>query len=102
METYIFFKDTAEAAACFPLSQTTWIAGDDALVACTLGSNKKAVSIACADATSALRLKEIMDILAPASVKASGGVFVITDDTDTSLNIVSGLGATTITAADVA
>ena len=102
METYIFFKDTAEAAACFPLSQTTWIAGDDALVACPLGSHKQAVSIACADATSALRLKEIMDILAPASVKASGGVFVITDDTDTSLNIVSGLGATTITAADVA
>jgi len=102
METYILFKDTAEAAACFPLSKTTWIAGDDALVACTLGANKQAVSIACADATSALRLKEIMDILAPASVKMSGGVFVITDDTNTALNIVAGLGATTVTAADVA
>ena len=101
METYILFKDTAEAAACFPLSKTTWIAGDDALVACTLGANKQAVSIACADATSALRLKEIMDILAPANAKM-GKCIVITDDTNTALNIVAGLGATTVTAADVA
>jgi len=100
METYIFFKDTAEAAACFPLSQTTWIAGDDALVACTLGASKQAVSIACANNTSALRLKEIMDILAKFQ-KGVKTAIVITDDTDTTLNIVSGLGATTVTAADV-
>ena len=102
METYIFFKDTAEAAACFPLSKTTWLAENDALVACTLGANKQVVSIVCANNTSALRLKEIMDILSPASVKMSNGVMVITDDTNTSANIVAGLGNTTITAHDAA
>jgi len=95
------FKDTAEVAAVFPLSQCTWIAGDDALVCCTMGANKQAVSIACADATSALRLKEIINILAKYQ-KGVDTCIVITDDTDTTLNIVAGLGATTVTAADVA
>ena len=101
METFLMFKDTAEAAAVFPLSKVSWIAGDDALVCATIeGTNKQAVSIACTDATSALRLKEIMDILAKYQ-KGVGTCIVITDDTDTSLNIVAGLGNTTITAADV-
>tara|TARA_R110002012_G_scaffold335_3_gene1252 strand:+ start:71 stop:382 length:312 start_codon:yes stop_codon:yes gene_type:complete len=102
METFIMFKDTAEAAAAFPLSKVSWIAGDDALVCATIeGTNKQAVSIACADATSALRLKDILNAIAKFSHKHSNQVVVITDDVDTSLNIVSGLGATTITAADV-
>ena len=101
METFIMFKDTAEAAAVFPLSKVSWIAGDDALVCATIeGTNKQAVSIACADSTSALRLKEIMDILAKFQKGVDTCIF-ITDDTDTTKNIVAGLGATTITAADV-
>ena len=101
METFIMFKDTAEAAAVFPLSKVSWIAGDDALVCATMeGTNKQAVSIACANNTSALRLKEIIDILAKYQ-KGVDTAIVITDDTNTSLNIVAGLGATTITAADV-
>ena len=101
METFLMFKDTAEEAAVFPLSKVSWIAGDDALVCATIeGTNKQAVSVACADATSALRLKEIIDILAKYQ-KGVSTCIVITDDTDTTLNIVSGLGATTITAADV-
>ena len=100
-EVFVLFKDTAEAATAFPLSKTTWHAADDALICASLeGTNKQAVSVACADATSALRLKEILDILGKASVKG-GKCIVITDDTNTSLNIVAGLGATTITAADV-
>ena len=100
-EVFILFKDTAEAATAFPLSKTTWHAADDALICTSLeGAGKQAVSVACADGTSALRLKEILDVVGRASTKA-GKCIVITDDTDTSLNIVSGLGATTITAADV-
>ena len=100
-EVFILFKDTAEAATAFPLSKTTWHAADDALICASLeGANKQAVSVACADATSALRLKEVLDVLGKASTKA-GKCIVITDDTDTTKNIVAGLGATTITAADV-
>jgi hypothetical protein len=100
-EVFILFKDTAEAATAFPLSKTTWHAENDALVCASLeGTNKQAVSVACADGTSALRLKEILDLLGKASVK-NGKCIIITDDTDTSLNIVAGLGITTITAADV-
>ena len=101
-KVFVLFKDTAEAATAFPLSKTTWHAENDALVCASLeGANKQAVSVACADGTSALRLKEILDLLSKASVK-SGKCIVITDDTNTSLNIVAGLGATSITAADVA
>jgi len=101
-EVFILFKDTVEAATAFPLSKTVWHAADDALLCTSLeGANKQAVSVACADQTSALRLKEILDILGPASVKG-GKCIVITDDTNTAANIVAGLGATTITAADVA
>ena len=83
------------------MSKTTWHAANDALICASLeGANKQAVSVACADGTSALRLKEVLDILGKASVKG-GKCIVITDDTNTSLNIVAGLGATTITAADV-
>ena len=100
-EVFVLFKDTAEAATAFPLSKTTWHAANDALICASLeGANKQAVSVACADGTSALRLKEVLDVLGKASTKA-GKCIVITDDTNTSLNIVSGLGATTITAADV-
>jgi hypothetical protein len=101
-ETFVLFKNTAEAATAFPLSKTTWHALNDAIICTSLeGANKQAVSVACTDATSALRLKEILDLLGRASVK-SGGCIVITDDTNTSANIVAGLGDTTITAADVA
>ena len=101
-EVFVLFKDTAEAATAFPLSKTTWHATNDALLCASLeGANKQAVSVACADGTSALRLKEILDILGKAATKA-GKCIIITDDTDTTKNIVSGLGDTTITAADVA
>jgi|TARA_B100000035_G_C20773752_1_gene453761 hypothetical protein len=100
-EVFVLFKDTNEAATAFPLSKTTWHAANDALICASLeGTNKQAVSVACADGTSALRLKEILDILSKASVK-NGKCIVITDDTNTSANIVAGLGITTITAADV-
>ena len=100
-EVFILFKDTAEAATAFPLSKTVWHAANDALLCTSLeGANKQAVSVACADGTSALRLKEILDILGKASVK-NGKCIIITDDTDTTKNIVTGLGNTTITAADV-
>ena len=102
MDTMIMFKDTAEAAMAVPLSQTTWHAADDALICATMGANKQAVSIACADGTSTARLKDVLNALAKFVHKRSNEVVVITDDVDTTLNIVSGLGATTITAADVA
>ena len=102
METFIMFKDTAEAAIALPLSKTTWHAADDALLCCSLeGTNKQAVSVACANGTSTARLKDVLNAIAKFSHKHSNQVIVITDDVDTSLNIVSGLGATTITAADV-
>jgi phenylpyruvate tautomerase PptA (4-oxalocrotonate tautomerase family) len=98
----IMFKDTAEAACAYPLSQTTWHAADDALICATMGgSTKQAVSIACADGTSTARLKDVLNALAKFAHKRSNEVVVITDDVDTTLNIVAGLGATTITAADV-
>ena len=100
-EVFILFKDTAEAATAFPLSKTVWHAADDSLLCTSLeGAGKQAVSVACANNTSALRLKEILDVLGKASTKA-GKCIVITDDTDTTKNIVAGLGNTSITAADV-
>jgi len=95
------FKDTAEAAMAVPLSQTTWHAANDALICATMGSTKQAVSIACADGTSTARLKDVLNALAKFAHKRSNEVVVITDDVDTTLNIVAGLGDTTITAADV-
>ena len=103
METFVMFKDTAEAAIAMPLSKTTWHAANDAIQCCSLeGANKQAVSIACADGTSSARLKDILNALAKFVHKRSNEVVVITDDVDTTLNIVDGLGATGITAADVA
>ena len=102
METFVMFKDTAEAAIAMPLSRTTWHAADDKVVCCSIeGTNKQAVEIACADGTSTARLKDILNALAKFVHKRSNEVVVITDDVDTTLNIVSGLGATSITAADV-
>ena len=102
-ETFIFFKDTAEAATAFPLSKTTWHAANDAIICASLeGAGKQAVSVACADGTSTATLKAVLNAIAKFSHKNSNQVVVITDDVDTSLNIVSGLGVTTITAADVA
>ena len=103
METFIMFKDTAEAAIAMPLSKTTWHAENDALVCCSLeGANKQSVSIACANNTSTARLKDVLNAIAKFAHKHSKEVVVITDDVDTTLNIVTGLGATTITAADKA
>ena len=103
METFVMFKDTAEAAIAMPLSKTTWHAANDAIVCCSIeGAGKQAVSVACADGTSTARLKDVLNALAKFVHKRSNEVVVITDDVDTTLNIVSGLGATTITAADVA
>ena len=101
METFIMFKDTAEAATAFPLSKTTWHALNDSIVCTTEGANKQAAAIACADGTSVLRLEDILNALAKFAHKRSTQVVVITDDVTTTRNIVAGLGATTITAADV-
>tara|TARA_R100000951_G_C2642450_1_gene181423 strand:- start:1685 stop:1993 length:309 start_codon:yes stop_codon:yes gene_type:complete len=102
METFVMFKNTAEAAIAMPLSKTTWHAADDSIVCCSLGSNKQAVSVVCADGTSTATLKLVLNAIAKFAHKRSSEVVVITDDVDTTLNIVAGLGATTITAADVA
>ena len=103
METFIMFKDTAEAAIAMPLSKTTWHAANDAIVCCSLeGAGKQAVSVACVDGTSTATLKLVLNAIAKFAHKRSSEVVVITDDVDTTLNIVAGLGATTITAADVA
>jgi hypothetical protein len=48
METFIMFKDTAEAAIAMPLSKTTWHAANDSLICCSMeGANKQAVAVAC-------------------------------------------------------
>lgn len=103
METFIMFKNTAEAAIAMPLSKTTWHAANDSLICCSMeGANKQAVAVACADGTSTAILKDVLNAIAKFAHKRSNEVIVITDDVDTTLNLVAGLGATTITAADVA
>ena len=102
METFIMFKDTAEAAIALPLSKTSWHAANDSIICTTIeGAGKQAVAVACVDGTSTAVLKLVLNAIAKFAHKRSNEVVVITDDVDTTLNIVAGLGATTITAADV-
>ena len=96
------FKDTAEAAIALPLSKTSWHAANDSIICTTIeGAGKQAVAVACADGTSTATLKLVLNAIAKFAHKRSNEVVVITDDVDTTLNIVAGLGATSITAADV-
>ena len=94
---YLYFQTAADDAIAIPVAAIDGM--DIAATALTITATHNFVQYKAILTVTAAQ--DVLNAIAKFAHKRSNEVVVITDDVDTTLNIVAGLGVTSITAADV-